>query len=258
MRRRDYVPTRESEMAAWLAGLVHRLAADPAAFGLSDERVAVLVAKHDAFVAAYRLASSPMTRTTPVVRGKNDAKRAVLAEVRSVVATVQAWPGTTDEQRVNLGITVRTPADERVKSVRVPSERPRVMVREVGRRHVVVAVRRDDGTGHKDKPAGVRAAWLYTFVGERPPASLDGFRFAGGTTRSEARVDLGPDVPAGAKVWVAAAWVNSRDVPGPVCPPVSAWTTHGLLSGRGGGGGGCGRGGAPRGGGGGGGGGGRG
>ncbi|MFI4860201.1 MAG: hypothetical protein ACIAXF_05920 [Phycisphaerales bacterium JB063] len=74
--------------------------------------------------------------------------------------------------------------------------------------------------------AGVRAAWLYTHVGETPPQELKLWEFRGGSTKINPQIIFPDTVEPNTAVWVAALWVNPTDQPGPAGTPIKAYTTH--------------------------------
>lgn len=52
----------------------------------------------------------PQTRTTALVYGKNDARRALVKMASALARIISGTPGVTDEQRAMLGLNIRKPA----------------------------------------------------------------------------------------------------------------------------------------------------
>ena len=220
-----YIPGRESELVNWGQNYLDQVANLGApALGLTEPQANELAARFEAFRAAFVLANQNTTRTPDVIQTKKTAKKAFIAEARTVTKIVQAYPGTTDTMRTSLKITVPDPDPTPVP---VPAEAPKVTVAEVEGRLIRLQLRKDDSES-RAKPAGVRAAWLYSFVGEEMP-TFEQMKFRGATGKADTQIVLPPDVATGSKVWISACWVNSSDKPGPVSLPVFTWTNHGAM-----------------------------
>src|SRR5207249_3632544 len=58
-------------------------------------------------VSSYATAIEPSTRTRGAIATKNANRAAVRASARDLARIVQAFPATTDTQRIALGLTVR-------------------------------------------------------------------------------------------------------------------------------------------------------
>ena len=81
----------------------------------------------------------------------------------------------------------------------------------------------------RGKPRGVVGAIIYTFAGSRPPESLSDWTISALTTKPRAIIQFGPQVPAGAQVWVCARWLNPRLQAGPLSTPKSIHIGGGMV-----------------------------
>lgn len=211
----NYLPTREADLLAWSTNLSQQLAAGPEGYGLTIEEAAAYAAVQSAFAAAMGLVSDPLTRNTPAIADKNDKKQALIAATRPLVQTLQAWPEMTNAKRETLEIPVR---DYDPTPVGPPEQMPVLRVTAVRGR--VLDLQLLDQDNKKQKPAGVRSAWLYSHTGMNPPTNLQAWRFEGGSTKSNPQLVIPDDVAVGTEVWVTAQWVSPTDKPGPACAPV--------------------------------------
>lgn len=226
MPQTNYLPTREANLLGWLNNFKARIDLDFAAYGLSEVQKTDFTNATDAFDSAYAVANDPSTRTRANIQAKNTAKKAAIAQARQTVGICQAWPGMTDAKRDLLRITVR---DTEPTLIGPPEVMPVLRVASVTGRVLDLELRRQDGTT-KQKPVGVRAAWLYTFVGDTPPSDLNDWHFKGGTTKSNPQIVFPDTVAAGTAVWVTALWVNPTDQPGPACAPIKTHISYQGLS----------------------------
>ena len=77
--------------------------------------------------------------------------------------------------------------------------------------------RRIDRHVHREqlgRPPGTAGAVVLSYTGQpgesSPPASIAAWTFRGIATRRTFDVNLDAEVPAGARVWIAAMWFNTR------------------------------------------------
>ena len=229
-----YIPQREPELLAWVNNLASKLAADPAGYGQTLGSLDDFINAQVAFANAYATANDPDTRTSANIAAKNTAKKAMLdATIRPLVQTIQNWSGMTDQKRDLLEIPVR---DNEPTPIGPPTEMPVLRVASVQGRVLNLEVRRavSGGGTTRRKPAGVRAVWLRTFVGETPDATppqvLQAYEFRGESTKSDPQVVFPPNVAPGTPVWVTALWVNPTGQPGPACAPVKTHISYQGLS----------------------------
>ena len=219
-----YLPSVESELVTWLNDFYNNISANPAAYGLSADQVSQFDTARTQFLAVYEATTNPATRTPEKVELKRILKHTLLNAVRGLVNVLQAWPQMTDDKRRALGITVRAPASP----VGPPRGVPGLGVAGVVGHRVAIELRGEDG--RRRKPAGVAGANIYTFVGDRPPADVEGWKFEGATTRTTLEVEFPASLPPGTKLWLTATWFNPRMLSGSACPPVPTQVNYGGLA----------------------------
>ena len=225
---KDYLPKREADLLQWAANMSERLNAGAAGYGIAPDQAAAFEALFIDFRGAWQTANEPITRTPAAVQSKNTAKDALVRGVggiRELVGIVQKFPGTTDTQRVELGITVRDAAPTPIPP---PRAAPGLAVVAAAGRVVKVRLHDVDSPGSRARPAGVKGATVFSFVGEAPPEGIDRWKYHGSTTKTVVDVEFPAGVPNGSTVWLAAYWTNPRLEAGPLCRPVSAIVPGGL------------------------------
>ena len=87
---------------------------------------------------------NPATRNGPYVTAKNDARDALVkgeGGIRDLVNIIQAFPGTTDEARSSLQITIR---DTTPTNVPAPTTAPFLAVGDVYSRDVTIVLRESE------------------------------------------------------------------------------------------------------------------
>lgn len=219
-----FPPPREADLLAWALNADLIFKDEAAAYGVSVEQQAAFALLVTAFQALYNECNQPGTRTPTKIEQKKIAKKALVTEARKLIAIVQAFPGTTDDMRRDLDVTIR---DYEPTPVPVPTSAPVVNVTSVEGRLFNLSLR-EAGSDNKSKPDGVGAAWLYTYVGEEMPA-FEQMDFRGSATKADTQIVVPADVAVGSKVWISACWVNSNQKPGPVSLPIFSWTNHGAM-----------------------------
>jgi hypothetical protein len=94
--------------------------------------------------------------------------------------------------------------------------------RRVGRQPHGHRPRHDSANSNKrGKPAGAKAAYVYSFVGAEYPADAAAWTFEGATTRPRFQVGFPSTVAGGTQVWLCAAWVNAKQEAGPTSVPIT-------------------------------------
>lgn len=102
-----YIPTTDAGVSSWLLNFSTLITAAPTDYGLTSGNAVTIDAQNTAYQAAYSLATDPSTRTPSTVAAKDAAKSAALAVVRPFAMQINANPSVTDEQRSDLGLTIR-------------------------------------------------------------------------------------------------------------------------------------------------------
>jgi len=220
----SYLPTREAELLSWAQDFSGFINAFPANYGLTAEEADAYTVLVTAYAAAYGVATNAATRTRPTIATKNTTKKNLIVATRPLVAKVQIFPGTTDSMRRDLRITVR---DTEPTPVPIPETSPRLEVAAVTGRTIKINLRPAEGEG-RAKPVGVKGATVYYAVGEDYPQDISAWTFKGNTSLTTLDMTIPESVPGGSKVWLTAAWFNSKSQAGPATPPVETRIAGGL------------------------------
>ena len=194
-----------------------RIVASPTTFALTAAQASAYIALHDPYIAAAQAAAVPGAKSKSLISARDAAKAALLAYARQLYGFVQANMTVSDANKDLLGV--------KVKAAPAPNPPPAVVpamdiVSVVGG-NVKVRLHDASGEGKRSKPPGVRGAAIFSFVGPTPPATADGWRFEGNTTRNTVDVVFPDSVAPGSKVWFCAMWFNGRTESGPPCPAIS-------------------------------------
>ncbi len=220
----DFLPSRDADLLAWSANYSALISATPTAFGLVAGQATTYAALHASFASALATATEPTTRTRGTIAAKNAARTPLRASARDLARIIQAFPTLTNEQRINLGLTVR---DVEPSPINPPTETPVLEVVAAIGRTLKVKLRAID-SDRRGKPEGVAGATLFSFVGTAPPADISQWKFEGSITRTTFDVEFAPTVPAGSQVWLTAFWFSPRAQSGPACTPVTAYLAGGV------------------------------
>jgi hypothetical protein len=210
-----YFPTREPEIVTWTGEFLETLQTKPPGyFGVDTARVTAYAGTRTLFVEAYGVANNPVTRTRPTIEAKNVAKRALVNATRSLVDEIQGLPITTNQKRLELGITERgkkpTPSP-------VPAM-PYVKVVSTSGRDVTVNIQQ--GSMARGRPRGVIGANIMVAYGDAPPAAMTDWSIAQTTGKTRTTITLDA-VSEACTVWISAYWFNGRKATGPASSPVS-------------------------------------
>jgi hypothetical protein len=194
-----------------------KISANPAACGLSPSQADAYAALNALWTAAYEAARDPATRTQSRVAAKNAARKALRKMASDLAWIISGTPAVTDAQKIDLGLSVRRPPSP----IPPPADRPGMDLISVTGRTVMLRIHDLASVSRRGKPAGVAAAWVYTFVGENYPADPAHWTFAGATTRAKYRIVFPDDTPNDQQVWIAALWINRKQEAGPMSAPLT-------------------------------------
>lgn len=220
-----YLPSREGELVTWSDNFSTLINADPTAYGLTLTQASDYAALQTAYANAYATANQDPTRTRPTIIAKNVAKQTLIESTRQLVDIVQAYPGTTDEMRGELQITIR---DYEPSPTPIPANAPIFSILKVSGYKISYSMR-EPNSDSRGKPEGVIGAQLLGYVGETAPANPADWQSLGLVTRPLSYVILPSALyPAGSKVWLSAAWVNPKGQVGPLSDPTSCYISSGL------------------------------
>jgi hypothetical protein len=215
----DFVPDRDQDFKAFVETLSAGVTADPVSLGLDAGIATTLASKVTAFSTALAAATNPATRGGSTILAKDIARYDDLEPyVRQVARMIQGQITVTDQQRYDLGLTVR---DTQPSPVPVPGFAPQMSIIAVSGRTVRIRLRDAQNPTRRGKPDGVIGATVLTCVSETTPTPASEWRLQGQTGTTVVNVSFPETIPAGALVWLTAYWFNSRKEAGPASTPLS-------------------------------------
>ncbi len=221
----SYLPTREAELLAWANNFATLIKSTPSAYGLTEPQAAAFETLNVAFANAYAVSKGP-DRGPEATETKKQAKFAMIADARKLVRIIQSYPGTTNELRIGLQITV---PDVEPTPVPVPPTAPLVQIVSVLGRTVRIKLK-SATEDRRGLPVGVDGATVMGFVGETAPDDPMEWSLMTNTARTTVDVDFPLTVPAGSKVWLSAFWFNERKQSGPTAAAQHTYIAGGMAA----------------------------
>lgn len=221
----DFLPRSDSALLAWSASFSTKINADAISFGLTLTQASDYAALQTAFASAMATVTDPLTKSPANTVAKNTARQALIANTRALVRIIQAYPGTTDFMRAELGITVPDPEPSPTP---IPANAPIFSIEKVAGYKIYYSMR-EPNSDSRGKPDGVIGAQLLAYVGDEAPANPADWQSLGLITRTLSYAILPSALyPAGSRVWLSASWVNPKGQVGPMSTPTSCYISTGL------------------------------
>lgn len=218
---RHWIPSKEAELITLSSDFSTAINSDPTAYGLDLTIAGDFATLNTAWVNAYNAAVNPTTRGPLTIQLKNDAKEAMLAQLRALGMQIQNRVATTNEQRITLGLTVPDPDPSPVP---IPDTKPGIEIVRVSARTVTLRLKDVGNPDRRGKPDGVIGATILSYIGTSPPAQEDiaAWKFEQNIGRIiDVDVTFPPDVESGSTVWFTSFWFNTRKDSGPATDPIS-------------------------------------
>jgi hypothetical protein len=227
MASTNFLPDRDAELVTWSTNFLAGIQTMATSVGLTAGQATTYGTLHDNFVTSYNASASDATNSRSAIVTKNETKALLVANARLLAGIIQKFPGTTNTQRSELGLTVKDTAPSPVPP---PASAPALEVRSVSGTTCRIRLIDTANPTRRGKPAGVAGASVFSFVGATPPTALSAWTFEGNTTRTGVDVFFPDDTAPGARVWLCAFWYNPRAQRGPTCAPVPANLPGGAVS----------------------------
>ena len=205
-----FPPKKDSELLSWSANWDAKITATPVLFGLTAAQATSYASLHAGFAARYAASVNPNTNSRAAINAKNVARETLLngaGGAWELVDIVQAFPGTTDIMRGELGLRI---PDVSPTPVPPPGDPPDLSIISTAGRTIKVRLRDQQNPDRRGKPAGVQGATILYFPGDVAPQDPSEWTFAMNTSRTQEDVSIPASVPAGTKVWLTAFWFNAR------------------------------------------------
>jgi hypothetical protein len=212
MNTHDYIPRSNNKFYEWVTNFMRHLEGKEELLHIPAEWYQRLKAETAAFVAAFKVAGVPDTRTVVTVQGKNAARKTLEKDVRQTVAEYMTHSRLlTDSDRDLLGLpvhkTTRTPAP--VAADAPDSDTDTSVIGRVGISFY------ERGHGHKKaKPFGQHCAEIAWVLSDTPVTRWDGLIHSNVDTNSPLTLSFEND-QRGKTVYFALRWENTRGEKGP-------------------------------------------
>lgn len=216
MAANRYPPGREADLITAAQTFIDVATVNPPTYSLTAAQLTTLDGKLTDFKTKWDVCQVPGTKTRVAVQQKDASKADLVFNLRSLVKVVQNAPTTTNALRAALGIPER---DFEPTPIPVPGSAPILTVKKVWGRQITCRLESAVSEG-RALPPGVYGALIYSYVGEEPATDTQVWSNQGVVTRTTFVVQFPTSVPAGAKVWLTAAWINPRGQTGVACTPV--------------------------------------
>lgn len=216
----DFIPRTDAALLAYSANFSTLMTASPTTYGCTAGMATTLATKQAFYATCLEAATNPATRGGSTVFAKDNARRDLVAYIRQLARTVQGTASVTDQQKFDLGVTVRKTV---ISPIPVPSQSPTLVVKSTNLNIVRVELRTMSGPGvsQRGKPPGVTGAAVFSYVGATPPIDIEDWVFQGNTTRTVVDIAFDPGIAPGAKVWLCGFWFNARMQSGVASAPIS-------------------------------------
>jgi hypothetical protein len=203
---RNFYFGSDATMVSGSARFASLIASDPSAFGLTSAQALAYGAVDAALQSAYRVATTPSTRTAVAVARKNAAVKAMQRSAVPLAFAISTHPAVSDSDLIALGLLPRRPRSRR----NAPDDPPMIQVISVSGRLVRLRVYDRNSPTCRSKPFGAWLAEIHWYVGEESPADPRAYRLACFTSRTTTQLTLPNSVPSGATAWLSARWVSAR------------------------------------------------
>lgn len=212
-----YIPPKDVDFLAWLDNFDDLVAVNFAAYGLTAPEAASITNVRTDYDSAFAAATNPVTRTPVTVAAKDTAKAIALATVRPLAQKIRDNSAVTDEQRVELGLTV---PDTSPTPVPAPVTFPLLDILRATPGQHWLQYRDSDTPTTKAKPEGADGMELWLVVGDLPVVDVEGAQYVGSVTKCPVAVTL--EVGDNGKIATYfGRWVTRRGLAGPWSSPVS-------------------------------------
>ncbi len=225
MANQSYLPRTDQDLLDFANNMNVKLSVDPTVYGVTVVQLDAFNTLVTTFASAMATLQDPLTQSTPYVVAKKDARELLINDtngIRKLVDIIQAYPGTTNQMRSELEITIR---DTKNTPVPPPSTKPVLTLKGVDDNTVYFYMRDFADPDRRGKPVGVAGANIMTYVGDEPPNDFSEWTFQRMVTLTTDSVTFASTVAPLSKVWIAAAWVNSKGQTGPFS--TARWTNLG-------------------------------
>lgn len=213
------IPLKDDLLVPYLLNWNTRLTTGFASYGVTEDQATQFSALFLPYQTAYTLminSRAAGTRSKSQTALKDQTKLAVLTYARMLYAGIQVNLDVADNLKTLMGVEIRK---ARPSPIPAPTQRPVLAITKVNGRTISMHITDGSVGGRARKAANAVAAWVYYFVGTVYPPDPGLWAFTGATSKYDYQITLPNDVSGGATVWVCAAWINGKQMSGPVSVP---------------------------------------
>lgn len=214
----DYIPASDTLFNDWVNTFGAALTANPTDVGLVAGDASTFAGLVSTWNAAYALVIDDATRTPVTVQAKIDARNIVEPAARVLVIQIQAFPGTSNEERATFGLTV---PDLNPTPVPTPGTKPVANIEDIGNLLHVIRLRDELTPTSNAKPDGAIGAEIWYKTGAVAPVDLTGCTYAGLATTRFATVTHAP-ANVGEQAHYLCRWINGKGDTGPLSDKIEA------------------------------------
>lgn len=220
----SFLPRRDADLLNWSSNFAEIVTAKFATLFMTQAQAEAISDAQKDFANAMALLAQPATRTKLTVADK-DAKKKILLDLCSAWGrTLEAHPGVSEAQLIELRLTVKKPP--------TPAPIPGIPVLEVpgvSGNNVDVLVHAG-GDNRRGKPARVAYIGIFAYIGEEPTLEFNKWTLMGTLGRTKTTVAFDATLAPGTKVWLSACYFNTRKEAGQLCNPVGVNLQGGAMS----------------------------
>ena len=214
----DAIPHGDEEFDTFINKLVTYIAGHATNLGVSTGMVTSLNAQLQSWSDDFADHQAKAAAALAATEVKNEDKEALTTTARAAIRIIQNNPAVTDEQRLLMGLPVRDTTRTRVPA---PTTKPVVEIKTGQHFQQVLHWRDEAQPKSKAKPAGVRGAQIWMWVGANVPADPADFRWLA-LDSATPYLHIHDAGDAGKLAYYALRWENTHGETGPWSDVVSA------------------------------------
>ena len=212
----DFIPRTDADLLAFAQHYSTLITTAPTSYGLTTTIATTLAGKVTSYQTAFAAAVGASTRGPSTIFAKDQARRDLVAYIRTTAKQIQGTITVTDQQRQDLGLTV--PAQP--SPIPPPAFKPTIDIVSVSGNTVTIRIHSDGGGPRRGRPPGVDGISIWSAVGAAAPTVEADWNNQGITTRTVVDITFPSTVTPGSKVWFTAFYFNPRKQNGPAADPV--------------------------------------
>lgn len=216
----DYIPRGDSDLLGFADNFVKEIGGNEADFGLTAADTTEITALKANFGEAYDDNISKQTEARSAKTKKDGERKSLVSKLRESSQVVQQHPGTTDEMRSGLRLTIE---DKEPSSIGEPATVPVAEIdTSVKLRHEINFY--NEGSDNKAKPEGVDGCEIFCKIAGEATMNEDDYRYMATDTASP-YLAFHKAENIGKQAHYLLRWVNAKGAPGAWSSPFSATIT---------------------------------